>query len=108
MGALEYEPDSYLVKPFTKEMVHQRLLKAVAKKQELIDVYEAIQHDDLNKAIDLCDDKINAGGNLALSCLKLKGKLLIKTKRYEEAFKLYDELLSAKKLPWVLMAAWTM
>ncbi len=103
MGALEYEPDGYLVKPFTKEMVHQRLLKTVAKKQELEDVYKAIQHDDLGKAIALCDEKINAGGHAVLTCLKIKGKLQLRLGKYEDAFKLYDEFLGTKKLPWVLM-----
>lgn len=103
MGALEYEPDGYLVKPFTKEMVHQRLLKAIAKKNELLEVYKAIQVNDLDKAISACDQKIKTGGNVKLNCLKIKGKLLIKLKRYEEALAVYEEILKIKRLPWVLM-----
>ena len=41
MGALEYEPDSYLVKPFTKEMVHSRLAKVIELKNQIIDIYHA-------------------------------------------------------------------
>lgn len=103
MGALEYEPDGYLVKPFNKEMVHQRLFKAIAKKREMMDIYKYIQIKDLAKAVIACDEKINLGGNLALTCLTLKGKLLIKLERYEEAFKLYDAFIEDKKIPLAFM-----
>jgi tetratricopeptide (TPR) repeat protein len=103
MGALEYEPDGYLVKPFNKEMVHQRLVKALAKKEELKDVYSAIHRDDLAKAIILCDEKISTASNTALTCVKIQGKLLINLNRYEEAFNLYDGLLKNKKFPWALL-----
>jgi tetratricopeptide (TPR) repeat protein len=84
-------------------MVHQRLLKTILKKNEMMDIFKAIQAKDFTKVITACDEKINMDGNLVLSCLKIKGKFLIKLERYEEAFKLYDELLASKKLPWVLM-----
>lgn len=103
MGALEYEPDGYLVKPFTKEMVHQRLTKTITKKAELADVYDAIHHNDLLKAIVLCDEKIAAGDKTMLNCIKIKSKLQMKLGKYDDAFKLFDEFLAAKTVSWVLM-----
>lgn len=103
MGALEYEPDDYLVKPFTKEMVHQRLLRTVAKKQDMMEIFKAMQVNEFAKALGLCNEKIKTGGNLLPNYLKTKGKLLLKLGRYEEALKFYTELLAEKSLPWIFM-----
>jgi CheY-like chemotaxis protein len=103
MGALEYEPDTYLIKPFTKEMVYERLTKAIEHKQELIEIYRAIEGSDPQTALAICDKKIAAGGKLVLSCLKIKGKQLIFLKRYEEAMSLYSSLLEARNLMWAFL-----
>ena len=103
MGALEYEPDGYLVKPFTKEMVHQRLLKSVAKKQAFADIYSAMANNEFAKALALCEEKINSASGLTATCLKIKGRLLIKLQMFAEGVQFYDSMLSSKKMPWILM-----
>lgn len=103
MGALEYEPDGYLVKPFNKEMVHTRLTKIAQKKRELREIHKAIEGKSVDEALKLCEEKIAEGGRIVLSCLKIKGRLLIDSERYDEAKELYTNLATAKKLPWVLM-----
>ena len=103
MGALEYEPDSYLVKPFNKEMVHARLMKTISKKRELEHIYKAIENNKLEEAIKMCDECISAGGKLALPSLKIKGQLLIKLEKYQDAIELYKSVLDLKEFPWALM-----
>ena len=103
MGALEYEPDTYLIKPFTKEMVYERLTKAIEQKKDLSDIYRAIEGSEPDKALEICDKKIAIGGKLVLNCLKIKGKQLIHLKRYEEALTLYTSLLEARNLMWAFL-----
>jgi len=103
MGALEYEPDGYLVKPFNKEMVHSRMTKISQRKRELTDIYKSVDSGDFKKALAECEQKITEGSKSALQAMKIKGKLLLETKNYAEAYKLYDSILSEKKLPWALM-----
>ena len=54
MGAVEYIPDGYLSKPFTKEVLISRLKKLVEKKENLREISFAIQQRDYVSAIDIC------------------------------------------------------
>jgi len=103
MGALEYEPDSYLIKPFTKEMVHERVMRCLEQKKELEPIYQALEGSDSQKALQILDDRIAKGGKLVLLCLKIKGKELLKLKRYDEAAQLYESILEARELAWAYM-----
>jgi CheY-like chemotaxis protein len=103
MGALEYEPDTYLIKPFTKEMVYERLTKAMEQKNEMAEIYRAIEGSEPQNAIAICDEKIAAGGKLVLNCLKIKGKQLLLLKKFDEAIILYQSLLEARNLHWALL-----
>lgn len=103
MGALEYEPDGYLVKPFTKEMVHARLNKVTQKKEEYMQILKALDAKDYDKALKLIDEKIAQGGKSLITALKIKGKILDKKKDYKAAKEFYTGLVESKKLPWTLM-----
>lgn len=102
MGALEYEPDGYLVKPFNKEMVYNRLTKVISKKKELMPVYVAIEKKDFDKALEICNENLAAGGKYSATYLKLKGKILFELKRFDEACEFYQSLLQSKRTPWML------
>ena len=53
MAAVEYEPDDYLTKPFTKEVLIKRLQRLIYRKQGLNLVGEALAEKNYNKAITL-------------------------------------------------------
>ncbi|MEJ2612913.1 MAG: response regulator, partial [Candidatus Thiodiazotropha sp.] len=57
MGAVEYEPDSYLTKPFNKDLLKTRLEKLIIKKQDLLPVETALTHQNYNRAIQILDEK---------------------------------------------------
>ncbi|MCF6238392.1 MAG: response regulator, partial [Candidatus Marinimicrobia bacterium] len=42
LGAIECQPDDYIAKPFTKELLQLRIAKAIKKKEELMDIYRAM------------------------------------------------------------------
>lgn len=103
MGALEYEPDGYLIKPFTKDMVHNRLTRIMQTKKEMLEIHKAYEKGNLEEASKLCDERIAQGGRVALHCLKFKGRILLENQQYEEAKKMYESLAGTKKLPWVAL-----
>jgi DNA-binding NarL/FixJ family response regulator len=102
MGALEYEPDGYLIKPFTKEMLHTRLEKVAQFKEEMKEIYQAKEKKQLERAVELCDEKINAKSWTANTCLKLKCQLLVQLKQYPAVIELIRHLAS-EKMPWALL-----
>ncbi|MCB1759347.1 MAG: response regulator [Gammaproteobacteria bacterium] len=100
MGAVEYEPDSYLTKPFTKDVLKTRLEKLVLKRQDLREVDQAVGEQDYDKAIQLLDNKIAARpGNLG-ELTKLKAEILFRSSEYEYAADVYERVLAVREMPW--------
>jgi CheY-like chemotaxis protein len=103
MGALEYQPDDYLIKPFTKGALEKKIQALIRKKMDLKGIDAAIARNDFSTVIDLCDHHIkNKVKNLS-EVLKLKGESLIKTENYKEAECFYEKVLTMGNLPWALL-----
>ncbi|MGO9138566.1 MAG: response regulator [Syntrophales bacterium] len=100
MGALEYQPDDYLIKPFTKEALEKKLKNLSRKKVNLKDIEKAVEKKDYTNVIALCDEQINSHTKSLSDLLKLKGETLIKKQAYAEATKFYEKVLTMGNLPW--------
>ena len=55
MGALEYEPDGYIAKPVTLEILRTRLNKIIRTKDVYRDINQAIDRKDLVGALEACN-----------------------------------------------------
>ena len=102
MGALEYQPDDYLIKPFTKEALEKKLRNLSKKKENLKDIEKAIEKKDYTSVIDFCDEQISNHTKSLSDLLKLKGEILIKKQDYAEATKFYEKVLIMGNLPWAM------
>lgn len=102
MGALEYQPDGYLAKPVTKTVLQSRLKRLLEKKQELCDVYGAIDRKHYDKVIEHCAGHIAAGSKYRLDLLKITSDMLIRTGAYDKATALCREILEERELPWAV------
>ncbi len=100
MGAVEYEPDSYLTKPFTKDMLRSRLEKLLARKRNLEDVVRAVQKGDFEGAIQRLDEKISARPKNLGELVKLKAELCLRAGDFAQAEAVYEEVLASRELPW--------
>ncbi len=100
MGAIEYQPDEYLVKPFSKEMLLNRLEKVVKKKMDFGDIEQAMLRKDYLQAIAVCDRRLAEDNRNRFEYLRLKGDLLLKTGSYEDAVSLYADVIAIRDLPW--------
>ncbi len=103
MGALEYRPDDYLAKPFTRNTLKTRLDKLVQQKETLKPIYQAINKNKPNLAIDICDAMILKHGRLAMLCLKIKGEIYLKSGQYAKASNVYTSVIEQRELNWALM-----
>jgi len=100
MGAVEFEPDSYLSKPFTKELLRSRLVKLFQRKADLGPVNEALQRQDYALAIKLLDHRLEQKPRNAGDLIKLKAEISFDAGDYPKAEKIYQRLLSSREVPW--------
>jgi len=103
MGALEYQPDDYLIKPFTKVTLEKKLKDSIRKKENLKKIEKAVEKNDYASAIALCDELIGSNIKNLTELLKLKGEILTKKGDYTEAAVFYEEVLSMGNLPWAML-----
>lgn len=100
MGALEYKPDDYISKPFSKEFLQTRLEKIMFKKSNFEDIEKAIQRDEYLKAIQLCDKHIVENPSNVIEFMRLKGELLVKLGDLNDALALYEKILGIRNFIW--------
>ncbi|NOX76824.1 MAG: response regulator [Gammaproteobacteria bacterium] len=100
MGAVEYQPDDYLSKPFTKQVLIARLKRLVERKSILKNLAISAQQRDYARACEYCDELLEKASSNRYEIIKIKGELLLKLKRYEDASTLYTTILNERELPW--------
>ena len=104
MAAIDFLPDDYISKPFTKSLLLKRLEKIYGKKTELEEISQAIEKKDYQLALELCESKLKDGlrGNSEL--LKTRADLLCRLGRLDDAEKFLEEVLEQRDLPWAKLA----
>lgn len=100
MGALEYDPDGYITKPYTLNMLKERLIRIISVKEELRAVHEAIDLGKNDLAIKHCLEILSKNARLRLPTSRILGQLLIKKKQYNQALKIYSQLLNERSVAW--------
>ena len=103
MGALEYQPDDYLLKPFNKVILDKKLTGLFSKKENLQTIEQAINSQDYDQAITLCNRLIDNKPRNLRELLKLKGELLLTKGDYDGASVFYQEVLTMGNLPWAVL-----
>lgn len=103
MGAIEHEPDSYISKPFSKDLIKARIDRALAKKKDLEHVYKAVESHDLGKAIAILDKKIAEKPKNLGELMRVKADLCFKAEKYECSKEIYAEILANRDVAWAQM-----
>lgn len=101
MGAAELSPTDYILKPFTVDMLLQRITKALEKRADFFTIYQAIMQGNLREAIRICalgESKLPRHG---LDFLRLRAELLLNLGETAEAEQIYQKLCDLERpLPW--------
>lgn len=100
MGIVEYRPDGYLNKPFTKEVLRERLDRVIAQRAALDSVYKAERRGDYAAALNACDEGIRSHPKYALDFARKKGDLLQTQGEHAQAIVHYDKVIQAADPPW--------
>ena len=100
MGALEYDPDGYITKPYTLNMLKERLIRIITVKEELRLVNEAIDLQKFDLAIKQCLHVLENSPRLRLPASRMLGQLLIHQKKFEQGLSIYSNLLNERSVSW--------
>ena len=100
MGALEYEPDNYITKPFTLNMLRERLTRILTTKQKLAEVDAFIDGGEIDKAIAAAEILLTKYPKLEMPLIRILGKLYVRQKRYQQALEIYSQLLNKRSVSW--------
>lgn len=103
IGAIEAEPDDYIIKPFSQHLIKQRVAKAWAQKQAFLPAIVAKHNLHNLKAVGVLDDIANTHPRYANSAAKLKAELLLELKQFSELDDFIQPLLDNKRPTWVLL-----
>lgn len=99
-GALEYQPDDYLTKPFTQGVLQKRLDRLVLEKETLHDINVAIDKLDYDRAIALCQQRINLHDKYEQRCYRIMGNCFLQKHQYAQSRKVYEGILEERELEW--------
>lgn len=103
VSAVELAPDDYLIKPFSGEVLRTRLDRLVHKKAFLAPIYDLMERQELRKAVQACDQRLQAAGSYLLDLLRLKGELLLSVSDFAGARQVYEHILAMREIPWARM-----
>lgn len=104
IGAAEYQPDAYLLKPITEVNLRLRLAKIYAKKEAFAKIYQAMKQSDYSRAISLCDQCLVSDKANAVDLLRIKCDLLLITGEHDRAKEFLEHVLKERDFPWAKVA----
>lgn len=102
MGAIEYQPDGYITKPFSHALLQRRLVKLLETKTKLEAINQALDKKDYETAITESNSIIEQYPYLDSKCNRTKGDCYLALEQYDQAIELFLNALKEHKMPWAL------
>lgn len=103
VSVAELAPDDYLIKPFTADQFHSRLIKTIYKKHFFEKVFEHLDNGAYAEALAACESLIGKEEAYLYDILRFKGEILNVLGRHDEAKAVYQQVLDHAMVPWARM-----
>lgn len=103
LSAYDCEPDDYLMKPLNLRVLEQRVTRLIQTRDALANVYQLLNSDALDKAVDELKRLVQQRGRQTLQAQKLLGETLIRLRRLREAESLYRDVLENRRVDWAVL-----
>lgn len=103
VSVAELAPDDYLIKPFTADELHSRLIRALYKKHFFAQLYEQLDNGAFSEALTTCERLVAQESGFLFDALRLKGEILNALGRHAEAKAVYEQVLEQRVVPWAKM-----
>ena len=99
----ELAPDDYLIKPFTADELHGRLVRALYRKQFFAPLYEHLDNGAFSEALKACQRLLAQESGFLFDLLRFKGEILNVLGRPAEAQAVFEQVLQQRVVPWARM-----
>jgi len=104
LSAMENKPDEYLTKPFTAQLLLNRLERASERKTFFKKIDAATDNENYPLAIKYCDQLLTEAPNKQRTLLlKKRAELAVHTQDYVTAKNIYHDILSQRELNWAML-----
>lgn len=100
VSAAELAPDDYVLKPFTADALHDRLARAVNRRDAFLPAFRMMEVGSLQDAIAYCTDAIATHPKYQFDFLRLAAELHLLLGNAEEARLIYEKVQQARAVPW--------
>jgi len=107
MAALEFQPDSYLTKPFNAGLLKSRVDKSLRKKRCLASIEKLIRQKKWAEAFKQSEITAVEHPKYQFDCGKLQFECLKRAKKYEKALELVERISKGRSTPWSLNSVGT-
>jgi tetratricopeptide (TPR) repeat protein len=95
-SATEHHPDAYLLKPATADDIGERLKVQLEKRDALLPINQKLSREELPQALDECDKLLAKQNRWFMQALQLKGQILLKLGKNDEAKGIYRAALEKR------------
>ena len=100
VSAAELTPTDYILKPFTAQVLNERIQKALARRAAMLPAYQQVAQGNPREAINTCINAAKAQPRYALDFARLRAELHVSLKEHDQAEAVYRQVLAAKPLGW--------
>ena len=100
VSAAELAPTDYILKPFTADRLLDRILRALAKRNVFMPVYQLMEEGVQREAIEACIVGAKEHPRHAIDFLRLRAELHMFLGEPAEAEPIYQQLIDAKAIAW--------
>ncbi|MCL2917728.1 response regulator [Shewanella litorisediminis] len=98
---LDAEPDDYILKPFTKEILVKRLRASISRKRELIQIYAAIAERNYHRVITECEQHLVLNNEHQPLIRKIKSEAHLELGQISQAKSEYESMLEDYDYDWI-------
>jgi DNA-binding NarL/FixJ family response regulator/Tfp pilus assembly protein PilF len=100
VSAAELAPTDYILKPFTADMLLDRINRAVEKRTVFLPIHQLMEHGSLHEAIDACKDGESEHPRYIVDFMRLRAELHVSLGEPAAAESIYQQLLATKAIAW--------
>lgn len=100
VSAAELAPSDYLLKPFTADMLLERVMRAIEKRKAFIEVYSLMEQGALRESITACLEGEKKYPRYAIDFMRFRAELHVILGEAAEAEQLYAQLFELKAVAW--------
>lgn len=100
ISAAELAPNDYILKPFAADTLHDRIERALEKRDAFMPIYRLIELGNAPDAIAASLAGEEKHPQWTVDFMRLRAELQLASGNGEEAFALYDKILATRSIPW--------